>query len=456
MEWIPEFEGQEFPGLLDQVFQTGEPYVGTEKRVLLAGDDPAAAPVAHYVDFLYEPVREADGTVTGVFVHGVDVTAQVETRKSVRALVDAAEADRQRLQAVLDVLPVAVFMADADGQLLEANPVASVLWNGEVPLVGTDRYGLYGGWWPGTGERIAAEDWPLARALRGGEAVVDEEVDIECFDGARKAALISALPIHDRAGQLVGGVVAMVDVTPLKRTQRELRRLNESLEARVTERTQQVNALATELTLAEQRERQRISYLLHEDLQQQLYGTQLQVSLLESSALREDEAAVQAHTERLKTLLDGAIRTTRTLAVDLSPPVLHDEGLEGVLGWLVGHVRERHGLHAELVVNGPCVLPVVEHRVLLFHLVRELLFNVVKHAGTDRARIEVEDEGDRLRIEVSDEGEGFAGDVSHESGSGFGLYSVRERLRLFGGSLDMVSQPGRGTRATITILTTSS
>jgi PAS domain S-box-containing protein len=465
LDALPEMSDQPFPALLDRVLATGERYVGREVRVLLSepgGEvtgpaEPTAAESApdglteRYVDFVYEPVREADGSVTGIFVHGVDVTEQVEARRRIEALAAEAEAEARQLQAVLDVLPVTVFLADAEGRVVETNPAARALW-GETPLVGPDEYARYKGWWPRSGERIAADDWALARVLRTGEAVLDEEVEIETFDGRRRSAINNALPIRDGEGRLVGAAVAMVDVTPLKRTQRELRRLNETLEARVAERTKQVNDLAAALTLAEQRERRRISQLLHDGLQQHLFGTRLQVGFLESSGLAGDEAAIRAQTERLEGLLDEAVQITRTLAIDLSPPVLENEGLEAALSWLVGHMRELHGLEVDLAVEGPCELPGLERRVLLFHLVRELLFNVVKHAGTGAARVEVTDEGERVRICVEDEGAGFDVEpAARAPGEGFGLYSVRERLGLFGGTFEVDSQPGRGTCATITI-----
>ncbi|MFW6053354.1 MAG: sensor histidine kinase, partial [Persicimonas sp.] len=89
--------------------------------------------------------------------------------------------------------------------------------------------------------------------------------------------------------------------------------------------------------------------------------------------------------------------------------------------------------------------------VLLFHLVRELLFNVVKHGDTDRATVQLDEEDDGIVIRVHDGGRGFERDPTLDEGAsdGFGLSSIRERLELFGGRLDIDTAPGEGTTAAI-------
>jgi signal transduction histidine kinase len=91
-------------------------------------------------------------------------------------------------------------------------------------------------------------------------------------------------------------------------------------------------------------------------------------------------------------------------------------------------------------------------RVLLFQIVRELLFNVVKHADTDRATVTIDEADGGLIIIVADEGAGFdPAALKPKTEGGFGLFSVRERLRLFGGTLEIESAPGEGTRMIATI-----
>src|SRR5690606_22357119 len=110
---------------------------------------------------------------------------------------------------------------------------------------------------------------------------------------------------------------------------------------------------------------------------------------------------------------------------------------------------ELHGLQIELQAEHSFYLPDQDMRVLLFHVVRELLFNVKKHAAVVRATVSLREEDDELVIEVSDDGRGFdtagLGQRSLQD-RGFGLFSIRERLKLLGGKLQVVSAPDEGTR----------
>lgn len=237
----------------------------------------------------------------------------------------------------------------------------------------------------------------------------------------------------------------------LREAQAALQTVNETLEDRVATRTQQVRTLAIELTAAEQRERTRISQILHDHLQQLLHGAQMWATLLAD----ENEEALSEAPARITELLGDAIETTRSLAVDLSPPVLRNEGLVPALEWLADRMQERHGLTVELDVATNLHIPEAELRDLLFRVTRELLFNVVKHAGVDTATLQAESTADACTVEVVDEGTGFDParlDTPIDSAENhFGLVSARERLALVGGSLSVDTSPGEGTRGSVQV-----
>ncbi len=222
--------------------------------------------------------------------------------------------------------------------------------------------------------------------------------------------------------------------------------------ADLEEKNQQVRELASALTLAEQRERRRISQILHDNVQQMLYGIQMRAHLIGLDSDPSAESEVQGHIEEIDFLVKAAIQATRTLTVELSPPILKDEGLSDVFRWLASQMYETHALWVELDCDDSCQAPNEDLRVLLFQLVRELLFNIVKHAGILQARIKLFRYNDKVIIEVTDKGKGFdAETVARMSrASGFGLYSVRERLALFDGRLEIRSNPGNGTTVRIT------
>lgn len=245
------------------------------------------------------------------------------------------------------------------------------------------------------------------------------------------------------------------------RARAQLEAYNEKLEERVRARTEQVRRLASRLTMAEQQERRRVSQILHDDLQQLLYGIQLKMSFIRRAVWSGEQEQLLGYADKASMWIDTAIETTRQLTVDLSPPVLDSDGLTDALQWLQTQMAALHDLHVELKAAHPFFIPNEDMRVLLFQIVRELLFNVVKHAETDHATVTLrEGEADgHLIIDVVDEGRGFDVEgTEHAHDDGFGLFSARERVGLFGGRMEIASAPGAGTRVTVhspTTLTTA-
>ena len=223
----------------------------------------------------------------------------------------------------------------------------------------------------------------------------------------------------------------------LREAAEALHRLNQQLESRVADRTEQVRGLAAALTMAEQEERRRIGQLLHDDLQQILHGIQMQLAVGDHGRARE--------------LVAQASRLTRTLAHELAPTQEQAGTLAELVGWLAGHHRELYGLDVEVCV--PETMPRIEEpvRVLLQSVLCEFLFNVVKHAGARRVLVTAKAvEGPALLIVVADDGVGFDASVPRRSG-GIGLGGARDRIRLLGGRLDIVTAPGAGTRVSIEV-----
>jgi len=130
------------------------------------------------------------------------------------------------LQRMIDVIPVGVTIIDDKGNLIFANDVIEQIWGG-LELVSMDNYHVYKGWWRDSGERIKANEWAAARAIRKGETSYEEEVEIECFDGSHKVILNSAAPIHDDHGKICGAVVVNVDITDRAAIEEKLRILSE-------------------------------------------------------------------------------------------------------------------------------------------------------------------------------------------------------------------------------------
>ncbi len=222
----------------------------------------------------------------------------------------------------------------------------------------------------------------------------------------------------------------MIDVTARKEIEMRMEQLTH-------EQARHLSQLAGELTHAEQRERDRLYDLLHDEVQPLLVAVRLSLSSLTSATPIGDTLRIAGEARDHVTQVMQAVRH---LSVKLNPPLIRERGLQPALEALADWVRANHRLLV-VIDAGEDVEPTdAAIRLLCFNCVRELLVNVVKHAATDRASVLLRHtDAGYLRIVVADEGHGFDPAVPT---SGTGLATMRRRLEMFGGSL--VIDGGRG------------
>ena len=333
-----------------------------------------------------------------------------------------------------------------------------------------------------------------AAALRSNQRVIVPDFE-QCPFMAGTAALAAHLkagvraaqstPLISRSGKLVGmitthwrqphrpsdrdlrlfDVLARQAADLIERSQTEaalrvgeerLRLLAGQLERQVEQRTQELlhtqsrlRELATELTLTEQRERKRLAEELHDHLQQLLVLGKLKLG--QGKRLTEIIPECAKIIRETDEVLSEALRYTHTLVAELTPPVLRDQGLAAGLKWLCELMKKKHDMDVTLILPSDEALPLShDQTVLLFQSVRELLVNAWKHAGTGKATVTMEHQAKILTIEIKDEGKGFdpaAPEMSRELSSKFGLFSIRERMKALGGSFEIESSTGVGTRS---------
>lgn len=268
----------------------------------------------------------------------------------------------------------------------------------------------------------------LEGILPNERAFDDYEVEHDFEGVGQLCVLLSGRRLDNH--QLI--LLAVEDVTERLTRERELGETHAALKTQ----TREVRRLALALTLAEQEERQRIAYVLHENLQQVLFAAKM-------AAASDDRA-------RLQQVLDEAMSLTRTLARDLSPPLLKGDDVGDLLQWVAHQARARHGLDVEIEIRGEASVRQASLRVLLYQFLSELLFNVAQHAGPGRVRMGAEQVGDEVRVTVEDEGTGFDPAALYRS-DGQGLKRVRERLELVGGRLTIASAAGQGACVSVMI-----
>jgi signal transduction histidine kinase len=219
-----------------------------------------------------------------------------------------------------------------------------------------------------------------------------------------------------------------------------------SQEQRIRAYQSQLRRLASELSLAEARERREIASDLHDNIGQALAYVAQKVRTLQGNAVF---SGMDVDFSEILTILNQAIRYTRDLTVEISPPVLYELGLPAAIDWLADRSMHRHKLAVHSHQSGEPREVSDDVRVFLFKAVQELITNVAKHARATHADVHIHWRDDGLEIVVSDDGLGFD-TTSFENGLAdadcFGLFSIRERLSYIGGRLSIESAPGHGTR----------
>jgi PAS domain S-box-containing protein len=214
-------------------------------------------------------------------------------------------------------------------------------------------------------------------------------------------------------------------------------------EERLADYQRRLRSLGAKLALAEEQERRRIAAGLHDDV-----GQTLSVALMKLQSLRKKSPPdAAAPLEEIGNLLGHAVRSTRSLLFDLSPPPLYELGLEAAIEWLAEKTQEQHKLPVAFDCDDKAAPLTDEIRGILFRAVREALHNTVKYADAKNLWITSRREDSLIRIEVADDGKGFdPAKPLRDTSGGFGLFHIRERLDHAGGRLEIQSEPGRGTR----------
>jgi signal transduction histidine kinase len=208
---------------------------------------------------------------------------------------------------------------------------------------------------------------------------------------------------------------------------------------------QDLRRLASMLAVTEQRERRRIAEGLHDQIGQNLALASMRLTTAQQ--LARDPEATRA-IEEARALVSEVIAQTRSLTFELCPPILYELGLGPALDWVGEQFEESYGYRVVVREHGPSVVLGDDVKAALFQAAREILVNAGRHGKATTVDVDLYNSDGGVELVVRDNGVGF--DVGADAAStgdegGFGLFSIRERLRFFGGALAIASVPGRGT-----------
>jgi len=417
------FSNAENEAIFRKVVETGEPYFTYQKPFEYA-EHPERG--VTYWDWSIHPVKEPDGMVSGVVLTLVNVTERVRAQEKWRQ-------NEELLRTTMNLLPLGLWITDKEGRIIRTNPAGLRIWAG-AKYVGIDQFQEYKAWWADSGKRVEPEDWAVARAARKGETSIDEELEIQCFDGTRKFILNSAVPIRNEEQKVTGVVVVNQDITDRKQKEQLLE-----------ESENRLHQLSSRLLTLQEDERKRIAREIHDGIGQSLSAIKFRLE----NALQQNGRDKTTALEELVPLLRGCIEEARRMQTDLRPALIDDLGILPTLNWFCrefektyGHIRiEKHLSLQEQEV--PDLL-----KIVIFRILQEAMNNIAKHSKATRVDLSLRKMDDSVEMAVQDDGEGFDFHVILSRGSlerGMGLDSMRERAELSGGFFTIDSAQGKGT-----------
>lgn len=405
---------------------------------------------------LSQPMREEDGSILW---HGfiTDITA----RKVMEMTLKVSE---ERYRRLFEVESDAIFLVNlTTGRIIDSNRAASEIYGYSreelLVMVYTDISAE-----PDISRSFVESGKthvPLRWHRRKDGSLFPVEISGGYFDiqGDRiHVAAIRDISERIKAEQFREETLAQLERQVEERTA-SLSAANEQLCREIEERKQsemelldyqrRLEELGLEISITEEQVRCGIASELHDQVGQCLMLGKIKVDSLADSDLSPEQLATVKTLERL---LEKTIHDIRSLTFQLRPPILVQAGLEAAVRWLADEFKEQHGLLVEFIDDRQPKPLADELRTYLFQAVRELLLNVAKHAGSNRACVTMGKTNDTITIRVEDAGTGFdpaTAITRRQRSGGFGLFNVQQRTQYFGGSFTIEASPGCGCKATI-------
>jgi PAS domain S-box-containing protein len=362
-----------------------------------------------------------------LFGIGIDITEREQGEKALRE-------SQEKFHKAFRSSPSAVTISTLEtGRFIAANEAATRLFgHSNDQIIGRTSAEL--GIWSDLKDRDR-----MVEVLESDGKTRDYEVQFLHKSGDVKDVILSAEIIELEGEACI--ILATTDITSRKETER-----------RIQEYQAQLKSLASELSLAEERERRRIAAGLHDDIAQKLAMAKFGLQSLRASV---SDPEVSGSLDEQCQLMNQVVEDARSLTFELSNPILYQIGLEAAVEWYVAErIRGQFGIACKFTSEGVRSNPGEDIKVVLFQAVRELLANVVKHANASAIDVLIVNTEDGLKLVVEDDGVGFdptrIGPYPKQH-SGFGLFNIKERLEYLGGNLKIESWPRKGVRITMTV-----
>lgn len=269
------------------------------------------------------------------------------------------------------------------------------------------------------------------------------EVALRKRDGGLLWVLLASSPLQDSLGQRAGTLHMVADISERKNMEEQLREYGERL-----------RLLAAHLERVREEERTWIAREIHDELGQGLTGLKLDLAELDRRIARLEPHQVEGFSrQRIQEMLhrvDDTIREVRRICTQLRPPILDNLGLEAAIEWQLGEFERKTGVRCRFQTWKTDPGLDTDRTTALFRIFQELLTNAARHSGASLVQVRLEAAEGHVMLELQDNGRGFQEEACCGK-SGLGLLGIRERVGLLGGSFQLESSVGRGTKAAVRV-----
>jgi PAS domain S-box-containing protein len=347
--------------------------------------------------------------------------------------IEALRHSEARFRTIFEGTTLGIALVNKKGRIVECNPALQQMLGYRQAELVNQMFTVF----------LLPEDASRCQAffqklVQGQQDSYQGEKKYTCKDGRTAWGRLNVSWLRGAEAEDHLAICMIEDITEQKQAEKEIRTYQE-----------QLRSVASELSLTEERERRRLATDLHDHV-----GQILALAQIKLGAIRESASSTQllAPMDEVRRLIEQTIQYTRSLTFELSPPILYDLGFNAAVEWLAELIQEQHGLTVKVQADRSAQPMKDEIRVILFQTVRELLANVVKHASAKNVGVFIRREDDTLQVKIEDDGLGMGISADAANGpSGFGFFSIKERLKYLGGHLEVVSEPGWGTRVTLRV-----
>ncbi|MFN8488049.1 MAG: PAS domain S-box protein [Caldilineaceae bacterium] len=460
--------------------RVAEMYNVTVADLLGKGDadfNPSAEEVAHFLEadrrviasgeplFLEEPLTNPNGetrwlqttkvpivSVDGKSKYVLGVATDITERRQAE---EALRHSEKLLRAVIENLPVGVWLLNLSGMITQTNPAGEQIWQGVHDVGLEELANVYKAWWADTGQPLRSEEWADVRALTQGETTLNQELEIEAFDGVHKYILSSAIPIRDAQQKVQGAIVVNQDITERKQ--------NEKLIRQALEKEKELGELKSRfVSMASHEFRTPLATILALTDTLAAYWPKLTEEQIQQ---RFDKIKTQiAH---LKSIMEDVLQLARIQAkrVEFQPvPLNLDELCRKIIDEFQVQLKLEQQIEYQCV--DAALYTIQADPKLLRQIINNLLSNAIKYSPNGKPiRVNLAYAEQKLILAVRDQGIGIpkadlthlfepfhrAGNVGAISGTGLGMVITKEAVELHGGSISVASEIGVGSTFTVSL-----